>query len=115
MLIFDNQYKHRMSEPKRPKLAYDLHFVCGRARHGTLHLGHGTVETPVFMPVGTQGTMKGLLPEQMAEIGFEIILNNTYHLGHRPGYELLKENKGVHKFQNWHRNILTDSGGFQVK
>lgn len=85
------------------------------ARLGVMHLPHGDVETPVFMPVGTQGTVKAMTPDEMnEEVKSHIILSNTYHLFLRPGAELLKEAGGLHKFMNWDRNILTDSGGFQV-
>lgn len=85
-----------------------------RARLGRLHLAHGTVETPVFMPVGTRATVKTLEPDELKEIGAEIILSNTYHLYLRPGDELIARLGGLHKFMNWDRPILTDSGGFQV-
>ncbi|CAG8476351.1 6223_t:CDS:2 [Acaulospora morrowiae] len=85
-----------------------------KARVALLTLPHGNVDTPVFMPVGTQGTLKGLTPKQLEELGCQIMLNNTYHLGLRPGQELLEEVGGSHKFQNWNRNLLTDSGGFQM-
>ena len=85
------------------------------ARLGVMHLPHGDVETPVFMPVGTQGTVKAMTPEEMKDmVGSHIILSNTYHLFLRPGAEILREAGGLHKFMNWDRNILTDSGGFQV-
>jgi len=84
------------------------------ARRGRLHTRRGTVETPVFMPVGTQGTVKGMLPEALVDIGAEIILGNTYHLYLRPGHELVQKLGGLHRFMNWSRPILTDSGGFQV-
>lgn len=85
------------------------------ARLGVLHLPHGDVETPAFMPVGTQATVKTLTPEELKEeVKTNIILSNTYHLYLRPGHELIKEAGGLHKFMNWDRNILTDSGGFQV-
>ena len=85
------------------------------ARLGVIHLPHGDIETPVFMPVGTQATVKAMTPEEMKEmVGSYIILSNTYHLFLRPGHELIKEAGGLHKFMNWDRNILTDSGGFQV-
>ena len=85
------------------------------ARLGVLHLPHGDVETPVFMPVGTQATVKSMTPDEMKDmIHSHIILSNTYHLFLRPGAELIKEAGGLHKFMNWDRNILTDSGGFQV-
>lgn len=85
-----------------------------RARRGRLHTPHGTIETPVFMPVGTVGTVKAMLPEEVKSLGAEIILSNTYHLYLRPGHDIVREAGGLHKFMNWDRPILTDSGGFQV-
>lgn len=85
-----------------------------KARRGVIHTLRGDIQTPVFMPVGTQATVKAMRPEQVEESGAEIILANTYHLFLRPGHELIKEAGGLHKFMNWHRPILTDSGGFQV-
>ena len=84
------------------------------ARAGILHTPHGDIETPVFMPVGTQATVKGVKPEELKDIGAQIILSNTYHLYLRPGYEIVKQAGGLHKFMNWDKPILTDSGGFQV-
>ncbi len=84
------------------------------ARLGIIHTPHGSFETPAFMPVGTQATVKGMSPDEMKEVGAEIILSNAYHLHMRPGSELIKEAGGLHKFMNWDRPILTDSGGFQV-
>jgi queuine tRNA-ribosyltransferase len=86
----------------------------GNARTGTMVLPHGNVSTPVFMPVGTNGTVKALSRDDLNEIGFEIILSNTYHLYLRPGAELIGTAGGLHKFMAWPGNILTDSGGFQV-
>jgi queuine tRNA-ribosyltransferase len=85
-----------------------------KARAGILELPHGTIETPVFMPVGTLATVKAMLPHEMEELGAQIILNNAFHLYLRPGASVVKEAGGLHRFQNWHRPILTDSGGFQV-
>ncbi|MBR0130879.1 MAG: tRNA guanosine(34) transglycosylase Tgt [Firmicutes bacterium] len=88
-----------------------------KARRGVLHTPHGDVQTPVFMPVGTQATVKAMKPEDVAGLGHEgahIILSNTYHLYLRPGHQLIKELGGLHKFMNWNGAILTDSGGFQV-
>ncbi|MDR3249133.1 MAG: tRNA guanosine(34) transglycosylase Tgt [Treponema sp.] len=85
-----------------------------RARTGTIHLPHGPVSTPVFMPVGTNATVKALTKEDLEEIGFEIILSNTYHLYLRPGTDVFAPAGGLHSFMHWDRNILTDSGGFQV-
>src|SRR6059036_1831120 len=85
-----------------------------QARAGLLTTPHGSVETPVFMPVGTQGTVKGLTPEMVRDAGARIILGNTYHLALRPGDELIRDLGGLHKFMHWDGPILTDSGGFQV-
>ncbi|MCI5524236.1 MAG: tRNA guanosine(34) transglycosylase Tgt [Spirochaetia bacterium] len=85
-----------------------------RARTGVIHLPHGDVETPVFMPVGTKGTVKAVSKDSLEEIGFEIILANTYHLYLRPGADIVQENGGLHGFTKWNKNFLTDSGGFQV-
>ena len=84
------------------------------ARRGIIHTPHGDIQTPIFMPVGTQATVKAMLPESLKENGAQIILGNTYHLYFRPGSKLVKEAGGLHKFMNWDRPILTDSGGFQV-
>ncbi|RMF47238.1 MAG: tRNA guanosine(34) transglycosylase Tgt [Deltaproteobacteria bacterium] len=84
------------------------------ARRGRMHTRRGVIETPVFMPVGTQATVKGMLPEALADIGAQIILGNTYHLFLRPGHELVERLGGLHRFMNWSGPILTDSGGFQV-
>jgi queuine tRNA-ribosyltransferase len=85
-----------------------------RARAGRLHTPHGTVETPIFMPVGTNATVKALDPDDLREIGAQIILSNTYHLSVRPGHERIRKLGGLHAFMSWDRPILTDSGGFQV-
>jgi hypothetical protein len=85
----------------------DVHATFAGARTATLTLPHGPVETPVFMPVGTQGTMKGMTPEQVAECGPQIILSNTYHLGSRPGADRVDRLGGLHKMMHWPRNILT--------
>src|SRR5262245_49716818 len=85
-----------------------------RARRGRLHTAHGTVETPVFMPVGTQATVKGLTPAMLEDAGVQMLLGNTYHLTLRPGDELIAEMGGLHRFMGWSRHILTDSGGYQV-
>src|ERR687898_612245 len=86
----------------------------GAARRGRLDTPHGAVETPVFMPVGTQATVKGLTPEMVRDAGAQIILGNTYHLALRPGDELVRDLGGLHAFMHWPGPILTDSGGFQV-
>ena len=84
------------------------------ARRGRIHTPHGVIETPVFMPVGTQATVKAMKPESVKDTGAQIILANTYHLFLRPGSEIIREAGGLHKFMNWDNPILTDSGGFQV-
>lgn len=84
------------------------------ARRGTFRTNHGEVQTPVFMPVGTQGTVKGLTPDQVRETGAQILLGNTYHLNLRPGREVVRRAGGLHRFMGWDGPILTDSGGFQV-
>ncbi|PJG43214.1 queuine tRNA-ribosyltransferase [Acinetobacter tandoii] len=86
----------------------------GRARRGRLTLEHGVVETPVFMPVGTYGTVKGMLPRDVEDIQAQIILGNTFHLYLRPGLDVIKAHGGLHEFMKWDKPILTDSGGFQV-
>jgi queuine tRNA-ribosyltransferase len=100
-----------------PRLPFEVQATCPEtgARAGLLHTAHGTIETPVFMPVGTQGTVKGLTPHHLAqELNARIILGNTYHLYLRPGHETIERLGGLHKFASWDRAILTDSGGFQV-
>lgn len=100
----------------KPAITYELLHVCKQtgARRGIVHTPHGDIQTPVFMPVGTQATVKSMTPEELKEVGAQIILANTYHLFLRPGHELIKEAGGLHKFMHWDRPILTDSGGFQV-
>jgi queuine tRNA-ribosyltransferase len=85
-----------------------------RGRRGKFTTSHGEVQTPIFMPVGTQGTVKAMLPEELKDLGAQIILGNAYHLYLRPGHERIKALGGLHKFMNWDRPILTDSGGFQL-
>jgi queuine tRNA-ribosyltransferase len=85
-----------------------------KARLGKIYTPHGNIQTPVFMPVGTKGTVKAMTPDELKELNAEIILGNTYHLYLRPGHELVREAGGLHKFMNWGGPILTDSGGFQV-
>jgi queuine tRNA-ribosyltransferase len=84
------------------------------ARRGTLSLNHGVVQTPIFMPVGTYGTVKGVMPQSLHDMGAQIILGNTFHLWMRPGLDVMQQFGGLHKFESWHKPILTDSGGFQV-
>ena len=96
------------------ELGFELLAEEGCARAGLLTLTHGEVETPIFMPVGTQGTVKTLTPHELKEVGARIILGNTYHLYLRPGHELVRRMGGLNVFSSWDRPILTDSGGFQV-
>lgn len=96
------------------KFGFTLEKECGGARAGILKTPHGEVKTPVFMPVGTQATVKALTGAQVEDTAAQIILANTYHLYLRPGYELIREAGGLHGFMNWDKPILTDSGGFQV-
>ncbi len=97
-------------------IKYELIKTCKQsgARLGILHTPHGEIPTPIFMPVGTQATVKGMSPRELEEVGSKIILSNTYHLYMRPGNELIREAGGLHQFMNWSKPILTDSGGFQV-
>ena len=92
----------------------DGSYLGSFARRGRLTLHHGVVETPVFMPVGTYGTVKGVMPRSLDDMGAQIILGNTFHLWMRPGLDVMKAFGGLHKFENWNKPILTDSGGFQV-
>ena len=95
-------------------MQFDLITTDGAARRGQLHLTHGTVQTPVFMPVGTYGTVKSVTPEELKHLGADIILGNTFHLWLRPGTEIIKQHGDLHDFMHWDKPILTDSGGFQV-
>lgn len=95
-------------------LEFKLHKTSGKARRGTMTLNHGVVQTPIFMPVGTYGAVKGMTPDMLREINAQIILGNTFHLWLRPGMDVMKVHGGLHQFMNWDKPILTDSGGFQV-
>jgi queuine tRNA-ribosyltransferase len=95
-------------------LAFQVLATDGAARRGRLDLRHGSVETPVFMPVGTYGTVKAMAPDELAAMGAQIVLGNTFHLWLRPGLEVIGAHDGLHRFMGWQRPILTDSGGFQV-
>ena len=101
---------------RNPACRFELLHVCAQsgARRGRLHTPHGVIETPCYMPVGTQATVKAMLPRDLKEIGTMILLANTYHLFERPGHDLVKEAGGLHSFMRWDGPILTDSGGFQV-
>jgi len=95
-------------------MKFELLSAEGAARRGRLHLRHGVVETPVFMPVGTYGTVKAMTPEELTGLGAQIVLGNTFHLMLRPGTEVIRAHGGLHQFMHWNGPILTDSGGFQV-
>jgi len=95
-------------------LDFQLLKTDGHARRGRLTLNHGVVETPIFMPVGTYGTVKGVTPQSLDDMGAQIILGNTFHLWMRPGLDVVKQFGGLHRFEAWNKPILTDSGGFQV-
>ncbi|MFO1341101.1 MAG: tRNA guanosine(34) transglycosylase Tgt [Burkholderiaceae bacterium] len=95
-------------------LRFELLATEGHARRGRLTLNHGVVQTPIFMPVGTYGTVKGVLPRSLHDMGAQIILGNTFHLWMRPGLDVMRQFGGLHQFENWAKPILTDSGGFQV-
>lgn len=95
-------------------MQFVINSQCGSARRGTLTFRRGKIQTPVFMPVGTYGTVKSVTPEEVAADGAEIILGNTFHLMLRPGTQVIRKHGGLHEFMNWHKPILTDSGGFQV-
>ena len=99
--------------PEQP-FTFQLHATDGRARAGTFHTHHGPIDTPIFAPVGTAATVKAVTPAQLQELGANLVLSNTYHLYLRPGAELVAEMGGVHEFMQWHKPMLTDSGGFQV-
>ena len=95
-------------------MKFTLHNKDGKARRGTLELAHGAVETPVFMPVGTYGTVKAMSPDELKTLGAQIVLGNTFHLWLRPGLDVIAAHGGLHRFMGWNGPILTDSGGFQV-
>jgi queuine tRNA-ribosyltransferase len=98
------------TDPAAPESGY----AGSHARRGTLTLNHGIVQTPIFMPVGTYGTVKGVMPRSLHEMGAQIILGNTFHLWMRPGQDIMRQFGGLHRFEGWNKPILTDSGGFQV-
>jgi queuine tRNA-ribosyltransferase len=98
------------TDPPVPERGYE----GSHARRGTLTLNHGVVQTPIFMPVGTYGTVKGVMPRSLHEMGAQIILGNTFHLWMRPGQDIMRQFGGLHHFEGWSKPILTDSGGFQV-
>jgi queuine tRNA-ribosyltransferase len=95
-------------------MQFSVSHTDGRARRGMLTLNHGAVQTPVFMPVGTYGTVKAMAPNELEALGAEIVLGNTFHLWLRPGLDVMAKHEGLHRFMGWTRPLLTDSGGFQV-
>src|SRR6185312_6177120 len=110
-------HTHDNASPAAPGLnglEFKLLKTDGHARRGRLTLNHGIVETPIFMPVGTYGTVKAIQPRELEEIHAQIVLGNTFHLWLRPGLDAIAAHGGLHGFMGWHRPILTDSGGFQV-
>ncbi len=106
--------RHSTNHQNSTAVKFQLLATDGAARRGRLTLNHGVVETPVFMPVGTYGTVKGMSPLELNEIGAKIVLGNTFHLWLRPGLDVIAKHGGLHKFMAWDAPILTDSGGFQV-
>jgi queuine tRNA-ribosyltransferase len=104
------QFDQLRTDPPVPETGY----AGSHARRGTLTLNHGMVQTPIFMPVGTYGTVKGVMPSSLEDMGAQIILGNTFHLWMRPGQEVMQSFGGLHEFERWNKPILTDSGGFQV-
>jgi len=106
-------YDYRMAEPESG-FSFEISATCGGGRAGVLSTPHGAVRTPAFIPVGTQGTVKAVTPEELRDVGTEIILVNAYHLYLRPGHEVVRRLGGLHKMMNWEGPILTDSGGFQI-
>jgi len=102
------------SAPLNAGLKFELLATEGHARRGRMTLNHGVVETPIFMPVGTYGTVKAMMPHELDEVGAQIVLGNTFHLWLRPGTEVIAKHGGLHGFMQWQKPILTDSGGFQV-
>ncbi len=111
--VFRNTLRSADAEDP-PMLKFELLGRDGPARHGRLSLNRGTVETPIFMPVGTYGAVKAMSPRELDEVGAQIILGNTFHLWLRPGLEVFEKFGGLHRFNGWRKPILTDSGGFQV-
>ena len=99
---------------QKKQFSFELITQDDKARLGKINTPRGQIDTPAFMPVGTQGTIKGVYPDDILETGAQIILGNTYHLLLRPGMDIIKQFNGLHKFMNWEKPILTDSGGYQI-
>jgi queuine tRNA-ribosyltransferase len=112
----DTKDKAAMQQTSGPAdgLSFELQATDGLARRGRMTLNHGVVETPIFMPVGTYGSVKAMMPHELTEVGAQIVLGNTFHLWLRPGTEVIAKHCGLHGFMQWFAPILTDSGGFQV-
>ena len=109
----DNAATHSSPKPTNG-LSFELQATDGLARRGRMTLNHGVVETPIFMPVGTYGSVKAMMPHELTEVGAQIVLGNTFHLWLRPGTEVIAKHGGLHGFMQWFAPLLTDSGGFQV-
>ena len=109
----DNAATHSSPRPTNG-LSFELQATDGLARRGRMTLNHGVVETPIFMPVGTYGSVKAMMPHELTEVGAQIVLGNTFHLWLRPGTEVIAKHGGLHGFMQWFAPLLTDSGGFQV-
>ncbi len=120
----DHDHPHDHPHPSQPVVQFDVlrtdtalpdtGYAGSHARRGTMVLNHGMVQTPIFMPVGTYGTVKGVMPSSLEDMGAQIILGNTFHLWMRPGLDVMASFGGLHEFERWKKPILTDSGGFQV-
>src|SRR5471030_1445893 len=110
----DATAEHAAHTPPENGLKFELLTTDGQARRGRVTLNHGVVETPIFMPVGTYGTVKAVQPRELEEMHAQIVLGNTFHLWLRPGLEVIEAHRGLHRFMGWHGPILTDSGGYQV-
>jgi queuine tRNA-ribosyltransferase len=109
----DNAATHSSPKPTNG-LSFELQATDGLARRGRMTLNHGVVETPIFVPVGTYGSVKAMMPHELTEVGAQIVLGNTFHLWLRPGTEVIAKHGGLHGFMQWFAPLLTDSGGFQV-
>ncbi|MFT7133520.1 MAG: queuine tRNA-ribosyltransferase [Cyclobacteriaceae bacterium] len=114
MLVLPANQTQNIFKVRRFPVKFEVSHTDGQARRGQLTLAHGVVQTPIFMPCGTYGTVKGMMPTTLAEIEVQILLGNTFHLMLRPGMEVMKQHGGLHGFMGWDKPILTDSGGFQV-
>src|SRR5690606_13606652 len=111
--VHRNPFSHDIP-PAMTALQFSVLHTDGAARRGRLVLNHGEIQTPIFMPVGTYGSVKAMLPHELEDIGAQIVLGNTFHLWLRPGTEIMRKHGGLHGFMRWDKPILTDSGGFQV-